>query len=147
MVRILICYASYSGNTKEVAELIYQRFQQEGFCTELFAIGAGKIPDPAHYDIFIIGSFTWAQGATPDEVKDFVYEIGYKPPNVFVFGTGDTQFGGDDLFCHAAKKLAKFYHSPYPPLKIEQSPRGSQEEKVIQWTEGVIKQCPHYLTK
>ncbi|MBO0995147.1 flavodoxin [Bacillus sp. SD088] len=147
MVRILICYASYSGNTKEVAELINHKLQQEGICTEQYWIGTGRIPDPAAFDAMLIGTFTWDRGGTPEEIKEFVYEIGYKPPSVFVFGTGDTQFGGDDLFCHAAVKLAKFYHSPLPPLKIEQSPRGSQEEKVIRWTEGVIKHCPLHLVK
>ena len=84
----------------------------------------------------LIGSFTWEQGATPDEVKDFVADVGYKPENVYVFGTGDTQFGGDALFCNAAVKLARFYASAYEPLKIEQSPRGVQQEKVIEWSKG-----------
>ena len=91
----------------------------------------------------IIGSFTWDKGATPDEVKDFVADVGYKPANVYVFGTGDTQFGGDALFCNAAVKLARFYESEYAPLKIEQSPRGTQEIDVMNWTEGVIKHWSH----
>ncbi len=141
MVRILICYASFSGNTKETAELIDRFFKAHGYDTLLYRIGFGNIPDPSHFDVMLIGTFTWGKGSTPDLVKDFVYEIGYKPPNVFVFGTGDTQFGGDDLFCHAAEKLAVFYHSEYAPLKIEQSPRGSQEIIVKTWTEGVIELC------
>ncbi len=80
------------------------------------------------YDYIFFGTFTWDKGSTPDEVKDFVLEIGYKPNNVAVFGSGDTQFGGDDLFCNAVDKLAKFYNSKWAGLKIEQSPRGSQEE-------------------
>lgn len=91
----------------------------------------------------IIGSFTWDKGATPDEVKDFVADVGYKPANVYVFGTGDTQFGGDALFCNAAVRLARFYESNYEPLKIEQSPRGSQEMTVVKWTEGVLKHWLH----
>ncbi|CAM3984187.1 flavodoxin [Lederbergia lenta] len=141
-MRILICYASYSGNTKEVAELIEQRLLEEvNHSVFVYRIGTGIIPDPSLFDLIMIGTFTWGKGATPDDVKDFVYEIGYKPPNVFIFGTGDTQFGGDTLFCHAAEKLAKFYQSTYKPLKIEQSPRGSQENTVIEWTEGVLKHC------
>jgi flavodoxin I len=66
---------------------------------------------------------------------------------VFIFGTGDTQFGGDTLFCKAANKLAKFYASPFPLLKIEQSPRGPQEKIVMRWTEGVVNYCNHYLAK
>ena len=147
MVRILICYASYSGNTKEVAELIESRLLMEGFEIDMYRITrrSDALPDPSLYDAMLIGSFTWGLAATPKLVKDFVYRIGYKPKPVFVFGTGDTQFGGDDLFCRACVKLAKFYESPLSPLKIEQSPRGTQRTKVIEWTEGVIKHCQLYL--
>nr|WP_249312890.1 flavodoxin [Lederbergia citrea] len=147
MVRILICYASFSGNTKEVAELIEKKLLKENQDVYVYRIGSGSIPDPSLFDVMMIGSFTWGKGSTPEVVKDFIYEIGYKPPTVFVFGTGDTQFGGDLLFCHAAVKLAKFYQSSYEPLKIEQSPRGAQEEKVISWTEGVLTHCMNYLKK
>ncbi|MBS4199413.1 flavodoxin [Bacillus sp. FJAT-49732] len=146
-MRVLICYASFSGNTKETAELIAETLMKEQYDIKLYRIGTGQIPDPSLFDVMMIGSFTWAKGATPNDVKDFVYEIGYKPPHVYVFGTGDTQFGGDYLFCNAVEKLAKFYNSSYEPLKIEQSPRGSQESKVIAWTKGVIKHCQLYLIK
>lgn len=141
MVRILICYASFSGNTKETAEIIEEVFSNHGCNTLLYRIGSGPAPDPSLFDAMLVGTFTWGKGRTPDIVKDFVYEIGYKPPNVFVFGTGDTQFGGDTLFCHAAVKLAAFYHSGVKPLKIEQSPRGFQENIVKKWTKGVLDKC------
>jgi flavodoxin I len=138
MVSFLIAYASWSGNTQEVAEIIEDTLAKEGIEVTSYRIGGGVIPNPRDFDAMIIGSFTWEKGATPDEVKDFVADIGYKPSNVYVFGTGDTQFGGDELFCNAAVKLARFYESNYAPLKIEQSPRGAQEMKVVQWTKGVV---------
>ena len=144
MVSFLIAYATWSGNTEEVAELIEKVFLKSDIDVTRYRIGTGPIPNVKEFDALIIGSFTWDKGATPDEVKDFVAEVGYKPPNVYVFGTGDTQFGGDALFCSAAVKLARFYESKYAPLKIEQSPRGTQETDVINWTEGVIKQWSHY---
>ncbi len=147
MVRVLISYASFSGNTKETAEIIDEVLTAHGHTTQLHRIGSGPAPDPSLFDAMLVGTFTWGKGQTPDLVKDFVYEIGYKPPNVFVFGTGDTQFGGDTLFCHAAEKLAAFYYSAYDPLKIEQSPRGSQEKTVKKWTEGVLNQCLKHLIK
>ncbi|WP_425505497.1 flavodoxin [Sporosarcina jiandibaonis] len=139
----LIAYATWSGNTEEVAELIEAVLLNSDLDVTRYRIGTGPIPDVNEFDALIIGSFTWDKGATPDEVKDFAAEVGYKPPNVYVFGTGDTQFGGDELFCNAAVKLARFYESKYAPLKIEQSPRGTQEIDVINWTEGVIKQWAH----
>ncbi len=144
MVSFLIAYASWSGNTQEVAELIEGTLTSNGIAVTTYRIGGGiEIPDPRRFDAMLIGSFTWDKGATPDEVKDFVADIGYKPDNVYVFGTGDTQFGGDALFCHAAVKLARFYASGYEALQIEQSPRGVQEEKVIEWSKGVIKHWKH----
>ena len=139
MVSFLIVYASWSGNTQEVAEIIEETLVAENIAVTTYRIGGGVIPNPRDFDVMLLGSFTWEQGSTPDEVKDFVADVGYKPDNVYVFGTGDTQFGGDALFCLAAVKLARFYASPYEPLKIEQSPRGVQQEKVIEWSKGVIR--------
>lgn len=119
--------------------MIEETLVAENIAVTTFRIGEGVIPNPRDFDAMLLGSFTWEQGSTPDEVKDFVADVGYKPDNVYVFGTGDTQFGGDALFCHAAVKLARFYASPYEPLKIEQSPRGIQQEKVIEWSKGVIR--------
>jgi len=143
----LICYASFSGNTEETAELIQTRLLMDGIEPAMYRIGSGPVPDPSRYHAMLLGSFTWGKGSTPGIVKDFVYELGWKPPNVYIFGTGDTQFGGDALFCKAADKLAAFYHSPIAPLKIEQSPRGSQEKKVMNWTEGVMKHCLNHCKK
>src|SRR5690606_41859260 len=95
--------------------------------------------DPSDYDAMFIGTYTWDLGVTPDEIKDFVADIGYKPEPVYVFGTGDTQFGGDELFCKAADKLARFYDSNIVPLKIEQSPRGTQETKVCEWVRSILR--------
>lgn len=143
MVSFLIAYASWSGNTEEVAEIVEETLLSEGMKVTVHRIGIGPMPDPRRFDAMIIGTFTWDKGSTPDEVKDFVADVGYKPKNVYVFGTGDTQFGGDYLFCHAAVKLARFYESAITPLKIEQSPRGTQEKKVIEWSKGVVQHWQH----
>ncbi|MFC5605037.1 flavodoxin [Sporosarcina koreensis] len=143
MVSFLIAYASWSGNTEEVAEIVEETLLSEGMDVAVHRIGIGPMPDPRQFAALVLGSFTWDKGATPEEVKDFVADIGYKPRNVYVFGTGDTQFGGEDLFCHAAVKLARFYESAIAPLKIEQSPRGTQEKKVIEWSKGVVQHWQH----
>ncbi|TQS72027.1 flavodoxin [Ornithinibacillus gellani] len=138
-MRALVAYLSYSGNTMETAEIISQRLKDDGMQVDMHRIGIDYPIDASSYDYIFIGTFTWDQGSTPDEMKDFVLEVGYKPDNVAVFGTGDTQFGGDDLFCRAVDKLATFYHSKWDGLKIEQSPRGYQEIRIDQWMEGVLQ--------
>ncbi|OZU89554.1 flavodoxin [Virgibacillus indicus] len=135
---MLIAYLSYSGNTEEVAGMILEHLDSDYIKKDIHRIGLDPPVDASIYDYLFIGTFTWDKGSTPEEVKDFVLEIGYKPENVAVFGTGDTQFGGDDLFCRAVDKLVKFYNSKWDGLKIEQSPRGSQEQKIEDWLEGVL---------
>lgn len=138
-VRVLISYLSYSGNTEEVAHLLGKYLMDKGFYVDWCDISIERPSNLAKYDYMFIGTFTWGRGQTPEEVKDFVYDIGYKPENVAIFGTGDTQFGGDVLFCRAVDKLVKFYESKWPGLKIEQSPRGVQEKKVCEWLERVLQ--------
>lgn len=138
-MKAIICYLSYSGNTEEVAELLKVQLEADGIDIDLYSIGYGTVPNLFEYDLVFLGTFTWDKGSTPEEMKDFAREVGDKPNNVYVFGTGDTQFGGDDLFCNAVNKLVHFYESVYPGLKIEQSPRGSQEQLVTKWLKGVLE--------
>lgn len=137
-MRILIAYLSYSGNTEEIAQYIEEKMNRDGMQVDMHEIGIDLVPNVSVYDYIFLGTFTWELGATPDEIKDFVLEVGYKPSQVAVFGSGDTQFGGDDLFCKAVDKLAEFYRSKWEGLKIEQSPRGYQEMKIDAWLEGVL---------
>jgi|SRR5690625_1355685 len=138
-MRTLIAYLSYSGNTEEIAFHLEERLLREGYTVDMYEIGYGVVPDVSVYDKIFLGTFTWDLGSTPDEMKDFVLDVGYKPDNIAVFGSGDTQFGGDVLFCRAVDRLAKFYNSKWPVLKIEQSPRGHQEKYIEQWIERVLQ--------
>jgi flavodoxin I len=134
-LRALIAYLSYSGNTEDTAEYILEKLSSYGVMVDMHRIGIDLPVNPSHYDVMFLGTFTWEDGRTPDEVKEFVLEIGYKPDNIAIFGTGDTQFG---YFCGAVDKLTTFYRSRWQGLKIEQSPRGSQEHRIDQWLKGVI---------
>ena len=138
-MRAIICYLSYSGNTEEIAELLKVQLEAAKLEIDMYSIGYGLVPNLFEYDLIFLGTFTWDKGSTPEEMKEFAIEVGGKPNNVYIFGSGDTQFGGDDLFCKAVDKLGRFYNSEYPGLKIEQSPRGSQENLVDKWLEGVLK--------
>lgn len=123
----------------EVAECIKDILKTDRLSVDMHRIEVDPPIDVSEYDYIFIGTFTWDYGATPDEIKDFVLDIGYKPENVAVFGTGDTQFGGEEQFCQAVDKLVKFYESKWDGLKIEQSPRGYQEQFIEKWLEGVLQ--------
>lgn len=143
-MRALIVYVSYSGNTEEVAEIIGNELLKQGMEVDYYQLEVSPPYDASNYDYIFLGSFTWDYGRVPHEVKDFILDLGYKPENMAIFGTGDTQFGGIEQYCQAVDKLVEFYHSPWPGLKIEQSPRGSQEIKVKNWIKGVVNYVTSY---
>lgn len=140
-MRVLISYLSFSGNTEEVAEILRDSLVRRGHIVDTHKIDFEfPVPEMNSYDLNLVGSFTWGKGSTPFEMKDFILDVGYKPRNVAVFGTGDTQFGGDDMFCGAVDRLTNFYESNWRGLKIEQSPRGSQESKVLNWLDNILSE-------
>lgn len=136
-VKAIVIYHTFSGNTKEVADLISKELESSGFEVESYEVGSGYIPEPTLYDICFLGTFTWEKGNIPEEMEDYL-DFTDLPRNKAIFGTGDTQFGGDALFCHAVNKIVNKHGTKYIPLKIEQSPRGSQEQKVCKWAQSII---------
>lgn len=144
--KVLITYHSFSGNTKEVAEMVGQLLESkgEGVSVEYYAIPRHRqsaVIDLDGFDAVLVGSFTWGKGEVPDGVKKFYIDHiePLRATRIFYYGTGDTQFGGDDLFCSALDVLNSKVASNFPILKIEQSPRGSQEKTVADWTEKLLQ--------
>lgn len=139
--KALVLYSSLSGNTKEVADYFTEELSSNDYDTELHDM---YYPNQAiadsldTYDLILIGSYTWDYGQTPDEVKDFIADFGFKPSNIAVFGSGDTQFGEDEMYCMAVRKLHRFFESSYPWLMFEQSARGSQMLKVREWLNNIM---------
>ena len=136
-MKVLIVYHSYSGNTKDLAEFIKTQLSNS-FEVDLFEINKYSkevLTDVEQYDTIILGTFTWGKGEIPIQVRKFVkeYQEYFKTKQVFLFGTGDTQFGGDALFCSAVDVLDRIIQTSITPLKVEQHYSGSQEDIVLEW--------------
>ena len=148
MANVLIAFTSYSGNTKEVAEIIADHLEEAGHNTKMVWLDdVSEILFEGHdeFDYYVFGTFTWGSGELPVEWSstDLLRTLEGKP--VSVFGTGDTQFGGDRLYNRAVyilmeELLFEGMDVSNVELTIEQSPRGSQEQEVREWTDGIIRQ-------
>lgn len=137
----LIMYYTFSGNTEEIAEQIAEHLQKYNMRTTMYEIGidTDKI-DYGKYDFIFLGTFTWDYGEVPDEVYPIAQKLikDVQGESIAIFGSGDTQFGGEALYCRAVDQLYELTKSRYSPLKIEQSPRGSQEQRITTWIERVL---------
>lgn len=128
-----------SGNTEEVSEIIKDELEKHNVWVEVYYVDLfvkSTPPNINSYDKVFIGTYTWDFGDVPDEMIDFINEIGVIDIPVHVFGTGETQFG-DDKYCLAVDLIAKKYNTN-DILKIEQSPRGRQEKRVRQWVKSLL---------
>lgn len=143
-MRILIAYASLSGNTRDLARMVRARCEELGHSVTWIETGiqdlAGACADPRH-DLYLLGAWTDNGGRTPPEMKGFIAELVAavgRPGHVAVFGTGETQWG-EEYWCGALRRMAAFFDSRYPRLEIEQMPHGERDAlDVRRWTDAVL---------
>ena len=103
MKRILILYASSTGNTEEIACLLQKEINQEEFKLtlknlEMDEMDALQLVD---YDGILFGTYTYDDGDLPFETEIFsdqLETIDLSGKVVGVFGSGDTAYY---LFCQA----------------------------------------------
>lgn len=149
-MKALIVCSSLTGNTKIVADLIQENLEVQYECNVHIATPKEK-SDISKYDLVLLGSYTWNLGELPIQMKKYLRLIFVERetkvfPQFAVFGTGDTQWGGEDLknYCRAVDALyyycEKYANKPISKLKIEQSPVSKhQKEKIFDFVDSVMK--------
>ncbi|MDZ5783232.1 flavodoxin [Marinococcus luteus] len=97
MKSILMIYASMSGNTEEIADILENELQKFDIqlTREQFDI---EEPDPLHlkmYDGVLFGTYTWGDGDLPYEVEDYYEEmenVTLESLKVGLFGSCDSMY-------------------------------------------------------
>lgn len=142
-MRILIAFASLSGNTRDLARMVRARCQEHGHEVSWIEAGVQTLADagdPRH-DLYLLGTWTDNAGRTPAEMKALIAELVEavgKPRHLAVFGTGETQWG-QEYYCGALRRIAAFFGSDHPRLEIEQMPHGGRDAlKVQHWTDHIL---------
>ena len=73
MTKIILIYASMSGNTEMMAEEVANGVRQEGEEIEVIDIMDGiEASELENYDGILLGSYTWGDGELPDEFFGFL---------------------------------------------------------------------------
>jgi flavodoxin len=86
-MKSLIVYSSQSGNTKKLAQAVYESLTGS---KEMVAVA--EAPDPAGYDFVALGF--WLQAGKPDpKSADYLGKVGKKP--LFLFATHGAAAGSD----------------------------------------------------
>lgn len=94
MPRVLIVYASLTGNTEEATEILEEALEDLGAEVEVTESVFADPEDFENTDIAIVGTYTYGTDADlPDEIVDFyeeLEEVDLKGKVYGTYGSGDT---------------------------------------------------------
>lgn len=101
MALVKIVYASMTGNTEEIADIVSDKLTQLGHTVELEECTSVDASDFEDADIAVVATYTYGDGDLPDEIVDFyedLQELDLTGKIYGVVGSGDTFY---DYFCKA----------------------------------------------
>lgn len=106
MTNVILVFASMTGNTEEIAQLVGKGVQEAGVNLTMRELPAGEPEELEQYDGILLGSYTYGDGELADEFLDFYVEMDSLNLNgkiATVFGSGDTAY---EQFCVAVDILS-----------------------------------------
>lgn len=147
--RIAIVYASVTGNTKAVAEVLQEICISKGMEVELWPINAFPLAELSRYDAVMVGTYTWGSGEIPKEMHglfEAFENLGQPEMVTAVFGTGDSFFAE---FCGAVDRFRDMLYVQTDlavTLKIELAPQERDSERCSRFVSIVQHNCLLKLT-
>lgn len=94
-----IVYASMTGNTEEIADIVAEAFENLDVDVEIDECTQVDAEDFEDADICVVATYTYGEGDLPDEIVDFYEELQELDLNGKIFGvcgSGDTFY---DQYC------------------------------------------------
>jgi flavodoxin I len=146
-MKIVVVYASMSGNTEAIADIITEELKKQNHEVELQDILTLKnASELLNYDLTFFGTYTWGDGDYPDECLDIVEEMeemDLANHPFALFGSGDT---GYPEFCGALDLLSDLIKLNggklvSEPLRIEYNPSPEDEEDISQFVKDALEVC------
>ena len=75
MALVKIVYASMTGNTEEIADIVGNKFEELGHTVEVDECTTVDAADFEDADVAIVASYTYGDGELPDEIVDFYEDL------------------------------------------------------------------------
>lgn len=143
-MKIGVFYASMSGNTEAIADLIEGELKQQNHEVDLEDfMSVQSASELLNYDFTFIGMYTWGDGDYPDECLDIIEEIeqlDLEHHPFAIFGSGDTSY---PEFCGALVQLQRLIEEQGGtvvgnPLRIEFNPEPEDEEEIKKFVKEAL---------
>ncbi|WP_225743688.1 flavodoxin [Marinilactibacillus sp. Marseille-P9653] len=145
MPKVMIVYASLTGNTEECAEIIEAAFEELGAEVELVESFSADPEDFEDVDITVVGTYTYGTDANlPDEIVDFyeeLEEVDLSGKIYGTFGSGDTFY---DKFCQSVDDFDDQFEKTgavkgADSVKVDLEPEETDKEKLEAFAKGLLE--------
>lgn len=110
MALVKIVYASMTGNTEEISEILESTIEEAGFEVEREECSEVDVDFFDDADACVIATYTYGDGELPFEFEDFFDELEDKDLSGKIFGvvgSGDKEYG--DLYCKSAYDFVEVF--------------------------------------
>ncbi|MDQ0221954.1 flavodoxin [Streptococcus moroccensis] len=100
-----IVYASMTGNTEEIADIVANKLEELGVDVETNECTTVDADDFLDADLVIVATYTYGDGELPDEIVDFyedLLQLDLSGKIYGVCGSGDTFY---DEFCKSVDEF------------------------------------------
>ena len=108
MATALIVYASLTGNTEEIADILAESLEEQGVEVDIKECTSATADEFHDYDICVVATYTYGtDGDLPDEIVDFYEELEEEDLSGKIYGalgSGDTFY---DKFCQSVLDFDK----------------------------------------
>ncbi|MCM3668621.1 flavodoxin domain-containing protein [Mesobacillus maritimus] len=143
-MKCVIVYTSVTGNTKELAENLYQSFLSKEVDIQIYRIEQFSTTYLNEYDAIVIGTYTWGNGQVPQEMRRLyrAFEMFEKKDKITaVFGTGDSFY---PHYCGAVDQFRDmlYVHSNLAAtLKVELFPQQQDEKRCQKFVQSIFERA------
>lgn len=130
--KLAVVYASVTGNTWQLAEMLQEAALSQGLETNLYRVEEFPLSELSDCDVVLIGTYTWGSGEIPEEMHGLYQAIELldsKELQTAVFGTGDSFFAE---FCGAVDRFRDMLFVKtqlVATLKVELMPQPSDRRR------------------
>lgn len=105
MALVKIVYASMTGNTEEITDIVGNKFEELGHTVDIDECTTVDAADFEDADVAIVATYTYGDGDLPDEIVDFyedLADVDLEGKIFGVVGSGDTFY---DYFCKSVDEF------------------------------------------
>ncbi|WP_160725781.1 flavodoxin domain-containing protein [Bacillus sp. USDA818B3_A] len=146
-MKIAIVYASVTGNTKDLAGVIYRNFLPYSKNVQLYQVEDFPIENLKRFEAVAIGTYSWGDGEIPKEMWKLYHafeKLENKELVTAVFGTGDSFYpkycGAVDLF----RDMLYVHTTLAATLKVELVPQIQDYHRSQRFVESIVKKANSY---